>query len=583
MTVPFAPNTESFPKATEDFFRGSDLNTANYFEILKNIEMNATDRENKYPSLEVISGLGNDPSSLLKFITEIIDRLNLNGNIALYGAGTLTGKYIDYLKSCIDINVVAVFDRNANELSDFHDVPLIQPSDHEQINFDYLLILHFHWELDMADVAISHGIDSKKVITAISDVEIQEGYLKEACLTEIDRLIKKISKKPNLTISTMAPKWSVIDIDDFNELFESENTHHLLYSNPNMHFDAWNQLGVSFLTCPRSRPYLRLLLTQLKPKNVYIRVSPHTNSEWLSTFVRSILPDAIIVAEYYDMSVLFSDSFLREKLLYSTSDLDISKASTYLAANMGVDYLVCKSGGQHWESLQSKITTKCGNYFPLLSATELSNSKKDDRFLAPKRTNKLIKVIYAGSIPADEITKGLGCFPGANMFRYLYQMTEQSGIGVDLYNAGDHDEIGKISEDNNLLRRTFSEGPIRYYPSIPFSELLVRAGEYDYGFTAVHYPNDFAENVTRSGVGNRFMGYLMAGLPVIVDSYFEYQAELVLEFNAGIVIEPENMNNLADIVRNTDPAPLREGVINLRQYMMRENAKTYKHLRHLFS
>lgn len=581
MTVPFAPNTESFPKTTEDFLNGSDLNASNYHQVLKNIEGNVDDRENKYPSLEVISGLGNDPTSLLKFITEIIDRLNLSGNIALYGAGSLTEKYIEYLKDCVNINVVAVFDRNANALSDFHDVPLIHPSDHELIDFDYLLILHFHWELDMAKVAISHGVDPKKIITAISDVEIQEGYLKDACLIEIDRLIKRISKKTNLTISTMAPKWSVIDMDDFNKLFEPEHTHHLLYSNPNMHFDAWHQSGISFLTCPRSRPYLRLLLTELNPKNVYIRVSPHTNSEWLSTFVRSVLPDAIIVAEYYDMSVLFSDTFLREKLLYSSSDLDVAKASTYRATNMGIDYLVCKSGGRHWKTIQSTFTTQCGKYFPLLSGNELPESKQVG-FSAAKKTKGPVKVIYAGSVPADEITKGLGCFPGANMFRYFYEMTEKSDICVHLFNAGDHDEIGKISEDNNLLRRTFSQGPIRYYPSIPFSELLNKAGEYDYGFTAVHYPGDFTENVTRSGIGNRFMGYLMAGLPVIVDSYFEYQAELILEFNAGIVIQPEDMHLLADIVSNTDTEALREGVIKLREHMIKENTKTYEYLKKLF-
>ena len=79
------------------------------------------------------------------------------------------------------------------------------------------------------------------------------------------------------------------------------------------------------------------------------------------------------------------------------------------------------------------------------------------------------------------------------------------------------------------------------------------------------------------------MGYLMAGLPVIVDTYFEYQAELIQEFNAGIIIEPENMNNLAEIIKNTDPTPLRQGVRDLRLYMMNENAKTFAQLQALFT
>lgn len=582
-TISAAPNIANFPVSVNDFLNNSKISRENYKEIIARSRIVTSDGENGYPSLDALSGHAGDPAPLLKFIDKIVTRLNVKGRVLLYGAGTLTAKYINYLNGVPHIDVVGILDGNSEKFDKFKGFSVFSPSEHRALVFDYLLVFHFSWEVEMVERALESGIPHHKIIRGITNPDLQE-ELKATCISAINDICQKWPSKSNVVLTTTASKWSVMNLDDCNHLFPDENTHLLVYSNPGIHYESWERSGRHFIGCPRSRPFLMHLLLGLAPQCVYLKVSPHTNSEWLPMFVRAILPNTKIVVEYYDMAVLFSENFLRERLRYSESDIDQAKVATYDATQKGADFLVVKAGGRLWDRLEKSISTPVGRYFPLISGRGKdhgNDSVEPSHHRLPH--NRRLRVIYAGSIPAEELKHGLGSFPGANMFRYLYKITEKQDILVDLYNAGDHENFNIVSDDNLLLRKSFNSGPIRYHTSIPFEDLLKLGDKYDFAFTAVHYPGDFTENVTRSGIGNRFMGYLMAGLPVIVDTYFEYQAELISSFNAGIVIEPERMDELPDMIRQANLLELRAGVQRLLSYMSSENQKTYNKLKILLS
>lgn len=576
-----APNTLPFPSTVRDFLRSGGLTPENYQQRITEIYSDPSLSENKYPSLEVLAGWNDDPSSLYQYIDKIVQALQISGRVLLYGAGTLTGRYIGYLNQKPGIRVAGILDEKGGEIAEFQGFPVVRPAEHTRFDYDQLLILHFHWEEAMAETAQQAGVPAEKILTGITHLGLQDD-LRATCLIAVERLVEQFGRRTNLILTTLAPKWSVMDLNDCDQLFPPEDTQLVVFSNPNMHYESWKHDGRPFISCPRSRPFLKLLLEGFQPENVYLKVSPHTHSDWLTHFVRSTLPQARVLVEYYDMASLFSEDFLRERLHYRDADLDLAQAATYAAATGGVDGMIVKSGGAHWQSLASSFGTAVLPLFPLIPLSVQGESREPDHpGIVQCRTEKpCFKVVYAGSVPAEEIKHGLGSFPGANMFRYLYRLVEDGDIEVDLFNAGDHAEFA-VSDDSRLLRETFREGLIRYHTSIPFSQLLTIGSHYDFAFTAVHYPQDFTENVTRSGIGNRFMGYLMAGMPVIVDSYFEFQAELIARFNAGIVIEPEQLDDLPARIRAADPVEMRRGVQDLLNYMRRVNQTSFAQIRQL--
>lgn len=577
---PLASNTLPFPYKPENFLRSAGLTQQNHKEIAEEIFTLPTLAESKFPSLEVLAGWNNDPSSLYQYIDKVVDVLNVSGKVLLYGAGTLTGRYIDYLNAKSDITVVAILDEKGEALGDFQGYPVISPKNHDRFDFDQLLILHFHWEENMAETALEAGVPSHKIITGITHLGLQED-LKASCLVAIEHLNKKFGPCENLILTTLAPKWSVMDLDDCDELLPPDRSHLIVFSNPNMHYESWKLEKRPFISCPRSRPFLKLLLEAFKPRNIYLKISPHTHSDWIPLFARAVLPHSRIIVEYYDMAALFSPGFLTERLDYRSHDHVLADAATYAASKGEVDAMVVKSGGENWRKLAESFGTPAITLFPLISASRSQMQppmlQHAAKAVEQRGENPRYRVVYAGSVPAEELKHGLGSFPGANMFKYLYRLVEGGDIEVDLYNAGDHDYL-ETSEDNQILRTAFSEGPIRYHCSIPFTRLLSIGHQYDFAFTAVHYAGDFTENVTRSGIGNRFMGYLMAGMPVIVDSYFEYQAELVDRFNAGLVIEPERLDELPEMIRNADLCKLRQGVLDLLAYMQKANMESFSRI-----
>ncbi len=575
---PEPPNIEDFPQTPNDFLAGIRFTDDQVQTFLDSMDRREDDPENLYPSFAMRTTSPFHTQALLGLIDEILKRGELTGRILLYGAGTLTAQYIDYLREIPGIVVVGVIDRDAEPGATFKGAPLIQPSEHSQVAYDKVFILHFCWEPDMVKTAMGAGIPGHKILTGLSDKVLQQGYLKDCSLREIEQILKETPVRKNLVVATLAPKWSVLALEDCNLLYPPDNTNHIIYAHPGIHLDSWNEILPSFIRCPRSRPYLKRLLAALRPERIYLKVSPHIVSEWLPAFVRSILPNAEITVEYYDMGVLFSNHLLKENIGYSDYQIQLMKAATHQAATGGIDRMIVKSGGSRWNSLEEHLPITVHKIFPLLSGNTVHSDikLKQDHLSNSPRNNRKRRIIYAGSVPARELTHGLGSHPGANMLRYFYHLTEREDISIDLFNASDQRDGGPVYSDNQLLETTFSTGPIRYYPSIPFDTLMAIAGYYDFGFTAVHYPNDFTENVTRSGIGNRFVGYIMAGLPVIVDSYFEFQAELIRCFNAGIVIAPEQMEEIPNLVRLADLRSMRAGVERLHEYMVRENIKAFQ-------
>ena len=67
------------------------------------------------------------------------------------------------------------------------------------------------------------------------------------------------------------------------------------------------------------------------------------------------------------------------------------------------------------------------------------------------------------------------------------------------------------------------------------------------------------------------MGYLIAGLPIITDGYYAFQADLIEQFNAGIILDPAKPEQLIDNIIKANWSDMCEGVRRLRSYMHKHN------------
>jgi hypothetical protein len=79
-------------------------------------------------------------------------------------------------------------------------------------------------------------------------------------------------------------------------------------------------------------------------------------------------------------------------------------------------------------------------------------------------------------------------------------------------------------------------------------------------------------------LGNKFLSYIGAGLPVICSADDIYTASLVRHFKAGIIVGRNELPELDKKLRDADVETLRHGIGRLREYMQASNRRLRERL-----
>ncbi len=370
-------------------------------------------------------------------------------------------------------------------------------------------------------------------------------------------------------INTANRPWSVIDSEQLVREWSAFKTIEFYYSASGRSFDCTDTVLDRKITIADDTDALLCRLHELTPAVIYLRVSPHTRSEYLVTLIRLQFPDACLLVEFYDMSCMFDRQALG--YIFSGDERRIEAAMEGCAVALHhSDGLLMKMGGKAFGVSTADIKVPIFTFFPLIDACETERSQG---------SSTMRKILYAGSVSARELTTGIGSVDGANLIRYFDIFQDHADCTLDIVNgvhtSADEDASPKFSA---LLERYENVGQITYHRAMPRQQLLVMAANYDIGICCAHYADDRVMDVTRFGLPNRVVTYIDAGLPVLIDDRFDYAAELIRSFDAGRVIPAGDFDGLKKAASELDIGAARSGVASLKRHMLQENQKKFSDL-----
>lgn len=379
-------------------------------------------------------------------------------------------------------------------------------------------------------------------------------------------------------VTTTNPPWEVIPSERILELMKGNGKTGLVYYSPKgipESQDKAKQYADCFVDCRNDMALLMKVLESCDATTIYLRVSPHTKSEFLISEIASRLAQVDLVVEFYDLSELFTDAFLSGIGGYDSEAISAARkgcAQAWLHAKA----VVTKNGGDFWSgyirghaadrlSIIPHFWPQSRPYFQPPASRSAAKERKP-----PEDSCRLV---YAGSISPREITHGIGSNPGANILAYIEAIARHPDISLDVFNTADRS--GKQEGDRRFtpLREHLERlsPSIAYSPHIDEGTLHSRLSGYDLGLCCSHYAQDRVEMQTRVGLPNRAMICLANGLPVITDSRFEHLADLIMEYGLGIVLPPENICAFGDVVRQFFSRQSRDRLEKFRSFATKSN------------
>jgi len=188
-----------------------------------------------------------------------------------------------------------------------------------------------------------------------------------------------------------------------------------------------------------------------------------------------------------------------------------------------------------------------------------------------------IRILYAGILPRPDQQSA---HPSDYDFLPLLERLAADGaFQVGLYNQM-HDSPDQDRSFQNYIDR-YRTGHVRYHRRVPYDKLLEEATSFHFGWLCRQAGDERIPD-TRLVFGQRFTGYVFAGLPVLVDPGWEAMAELTTRFGAGLVLpEAADAETVAGRIAGADLPALKRGVAALRDYMTKHNIDVLETIRQI--
>jgi hypothetical protein len=322
-------------------------------------------------------------------------------------------------------------------------------------------------------------------------------------------------------------------------------------------------------------------LKRFSPSSLYLRVSPHTKSEYLISLCRITFPNVVLIVEPYDLTCLFD-----RKVLGYESDQNKDYQSAMLGCAVALHYcdaLIVKMGGERFDNWPKPRPKNIISFFPTSAYQSTEDTyqypvSQNNNLSQQTELSKVRQVLYAGSASARELTSGIGSVDGANLIRYFDRVIQEETLQLTIINGAhftvEEDQSTKFVGliDRYGAKRSKQEKEV-YFRAMPLDKVASLAINFDLGICCAHYAEDQVVEVTRVSLPNRMTTYLNAELPVIIDDRFEYASSLIEEFDAGKVIPAGDFEVFASSLAEIDIKKARQGVKRLKQFFQDQNNK----------
>jgi len=255
-----------------------------------------------------------------------------------------------------------------------------------------------------------------------------------------------------------------------------------------------------------------------------------------------------VLLDFYEVLVFVNDAFFEKT--HSTGQ-QVKDAAGYLFRQYPNIMHFCSD----------KVTDQLREMYQL-TATNLfgvTEYLQDPQYSESTPVNGMLRLVYGGCLPVSDsaddlyfraVLKMLHCFAKSNLQLYLYNSPYLFGLERQV-------TLEQVIEQHGFSKHVHVCTPLG-------GDAFVDAiSHYDYGMTFMR-SKDMGSPEYNYFMAHKFISYLQAGLPVIIDEHTEYMASLVRKYNIGIVLNDEDYERLPEILNNADYNQLKQNVIRYR-------------------
>lgn len=506
--------------------------------------------------VEAYFGGPRDIAAARRFIR---DRLPA-GRIFVYGAGTHSESVIDILNRRDDLEILGFLDRNGGEGKTFHDYELITPEQILERDFDYVLISYNHTEANLVDRLRQLGVPADKIRCIYSDPDFIDAAVSDR-FSKIETLLEGRRFDHVIVRSGIH---EVIPDSVLAEIFSPKATL-AIYIGPAKPMAGPNCFWT--IDAQRCAALVARILQALSPKTVYLSTAQEFELFYFP--VRRAAPNARLIHEVYDFFPLIPEDWIKLGINATDRLIELMRLSNYFSAQ-NAQMIVSKRAGREWDRACRSFKAPYLFVYPGIGSGEEMDL---DESMRESPDDGTVRILYAGvQVPPDfHIYKR----SDYNFLPLMEEMTQKSDVEIDIFNSGHIYAINDPTFREYLDR--YPGKPMTYHRRIPFDNLIRRMPSYHFGWLCLPpRERDLADQ--QVVICNRFSAYVYGGLPTIVDAEWHFIADLVAEYNAGLVIEDADADKVLRAVRDSDYQAMIRGTARLREHMWRHNEETKQSL-----
>ena len=472
----------------------------------------------------------------------------------IYACGTHSQAIAHIPEESAAARLAGFVDVKAAEIGEFLGYRVISPQDLLNQIFDYVIVGHLQYENDFADALISLGVPEEKIVRIYGGA----AYREPALAASVDKAAMQYAGPYDTIIVTSNSL--VLSDSDLCEVFDREKTL-VLYYGPR---GQYTESPFPILNVHESLDFLYQLIEFYKPLNIYVRT--FFDHDAIVYSIRQRRPDAIIIHEPFDLSIVFPPELLTRWNKWSLEQIQALQWAECDSFKTS-DFIVSKRGGPCWDKIVAPFNTPFATVFSRLTRPELEEPAR--------ASGEDLRVVYAGFLPPE--TRHLGGY--YDLYPCFEKLVRAAGVTVDIYNAGHLPGDYCDSVYDGYLSRDYG-GKINYNRSLPYDLLIRQLMNYDFGWLYNERSEIYIHDAAVT-IPGRVTGYISAGVPVIIDDEFEFLADLITRFNAGIVVPEGRTERIPELILNADRPAMRAGTRRLRDYMFRQNQEALSRLRNL--
>ncbi|MDR6774189.1 hypothetical protein [Azospirillum sp. BE72] len=511
------------------------------------------------PALKSDYGAPRDEALIAEFLREQLPA----GRYAIYGAGTLGGYLFGTLSDRPGIIIQSFLDKRALQISNFCGRSVVLPDEAANLDVDGIIVMHHHQERSMIAALRRSGVPDARIVPAFSGSAFIQWALQRR-LPQID--MWRHQGIEHLVVTCADAQWSLLRDAELASHLPPDRTLHAYFgrSEPVQHKTLDTvfpmiDLGLSLVL-------LDALVSALSPRTLYVKVSAHYGGQFLGAYLKARFPDCLVIQEMYDQALMLTDEKLRVGYDYDANDIARIRIAE-LASMQICDLVITKNGGHLWDEACRDLQAPQAIYFPRIEELPPQGNQT-----AP---GALLGVVFAGTLPRLATGSQGSDHPDMRYVEMVQRIELTGRVFIDLYNAAHrfpgHDAFFAP------YREVFGpDGYIRYHSGLPFDAMKRHLSSFHFGWHVMHNGDPaFVEPVSRVGIGNKFTTYLNCGLPILIDPDFEYMADLVSSYDAGLVVGSTDLDDLEDTLLKADHAALLRGVQRLTDMMRSRNSTTH--------